>query len=133
MGSSKIIMLSGVYLILGFYTVSFYQAERTNSLTVEAVANSVQAEQLARTGISMALVEMGSSSTTTSFSTKTVSMTGGSVTYSATTTAITSQSKITSTADFNGRTVSMTAIFSYDRGRWRMIRSYATPTAEVVS
>jgi len=133
MGSSKIIMLSGVYLILGFYTVSFYQADRTNSVSVEAVANSVQAEQLARTGISMALADMGSSSTTKSFAAKSVSMTNGTITYSASTTGISSQSKITSTAVFNGRTITMTAIFSYDRGRWRMIRSYATPTAELVS
>ena len=132
MGSSRVIMLSGVYLILGFYTLSFYQADRTNSITVEAVANSVQAEQLARTGISMAMTKMGGSSAVSSFVSESVSMTNGTVTYQAD--VLTgSQSKITSTGVFNGRTITMTAVFSYDRGRWRMIRSYATPTSEVVS
>ena len=132
MGSSKIIMLSGVYLILGFYTVSFYQADRVNSTTVEAVANTVQAEQLARTGVSMAMSKMGSNSALTSFASESVTMTDGTVTYSATSISG-SQSKITSSAVFNGRTITMTAVFSYERGRWRMIRSYATPTAEIVS
>ncbi|MCK9407499.1 MAG: hypothetical protein WCX28_13485 [Bacteriovoracaceae bacterium] len=129
MGSSKIIMLSGVYLILGFYTVSFYQAERTNSITVEAVANTVQAEQLARTGISLALSKMGDKYSTPNFS-ENVTMSGGTIEYSAV--RLGSQSTITSTATFNSREISMTALFTFDRGRWRITRIYAVPTAEIV-
>lgn len=132
MGSSKIIMLSGVYLILGFYTVSFYQAERTSSTTVEAVANTVQAEQLARTGISLALVMMGDDLAVKSFSEQTASMSSGTISYQATS-LTTTTSEITSTAVFNGRTITMTAVFTYSDGRWRITRTYATPTAEVVS
>ncbi|MCK9407604.1 MAG: hypothetical protein WCX28_00235 [Bacteriovoracaceae bacterium] len=130
MGSSKIIMLSGVYLILGFYTVSFYQAERTNSYTVEAVSNSVQAEHLARTGISMALVKMGNDSGIPNF-TEDASLSGGTIQYSAVVSGL--QSTITSSALFNGRQIDMTALFTFDRGRWRITRIYVTPTPEVIS
>jgi hypothetical protein len=123
-------MLSGVYLILGFYTVSFYQADRSNGVTVEAVANSVQAEQLARTGISMALAKMGNNSLIPNF-TEDVTMSGGTVQYAAVTSG--TQSSITSTATFSGRTITMTAVFSYTSGRWRVARIYANPTAETVS
>jgi len=37
MGTSKVILLSGIYLVLGFYTVSFTAADEanyTNALTV---------------------------------------------------------------------------------------------------
>lgn len=132
MGSSKIIMLSGVYLILGFYTISFYNAERTSSTTVEAVANTVQAEQLARTGISLALVQLGDNSAVNSFTEKTASLSSGTISYSATgLTATTTQ--ITSSAEFNGRTITMSAVFTYNNGRWRITRIYSTPTAELVS
>lgn len=132
MGSSKVIMLSGIYLIVGFYTVGFHQADRTNSTAAEAVGNSVQAAQLARTGISMALEKMGSNSSIASFASESVTMTDGEVTYRAVSISAT-QSHITSMALFNGRTITMTAVFSYDRGRWRMIKSYTPPTGEVVS
>lgn len=125
-------MLSGVYLILGFYTISFYNAERTSSTTVEAVANTVQAEQLARTGISLALVQLGDNSAVNSFSEQSASMSSGTITYEATGLTSTT-SEITSTAVFNGRTITMTAVFTYSDGRWRITRTYATPTAEVVS
>ncbi len=39
MGTSKIVMLSGVYLILGMYTVGFTSADRNNSSIAESVAN----------------------------------------------------------------------------------------------
>ncbi len=125
-------MLSGLYLILGSYTISFYESDRVNSVSVEAVTNSVQAEQLARTGIAIAMEKMGANGTLKSFPTESVTMTDGTISYSAASISAT-QSRITSTALFNGRTISVTAIFSYDRGRWRMIRSYATPTAELIS
>jgi hypothetical protein len=125
-------MLSGVYLILGFYNVSFYRAERTNGTTVEAVANTVQAEQLARTGVSMALVKMGADAALKFFPDQTASLSNGTITYKAETIS-SSTSKITSTAVFNGRTITMTAVFTYSSSRWRMTSLYATPTKEVVS
>jgi hypothetical protein len=123
-------MLSGVYLILGFYTVSFYQADRTNSISVVAAANSVQAEQLARTGISMALAKMGNNASIPSF-TEASSMSDGTISYTAAVSG--TKTNITSTATFNGRSISMKAVFTFYNGRWRLTQTYAIPTAEAVS
>ncbi len=132
MGSSTIIMLSGVYLILGYYLVGFYQVERTNSHTVEAVANSVQAEQLARTGVNLSMVRLGEFLGTKSFSTRTASMSGGTISYVATAMSG-SYSKVTSTATFNGRTITITAVMYHNGDRWVIDRTYVTPTKENIS
>jgi hypothetical protein len=132
MGSSRVIMLSGIYLMLGFYTVSFYRADRTNGTTVEAVANTVQAEQLARTGISMALSMMGNDLAAITLAPQNAALSSGNISFQAAPISA-SSSKITSTAVFNGRTITMTAVFTYDRGRWRITRAYTPPTAELIS
>jgi len=132
MGSSKVILLAGVYLILGLYNVSFYQADRLNSTTVEAVANAVQAEQLARTGIAIATTAMADNAANTSLSQQTVSFTSGTITYQAWVLSG-SQSKITSTGTFNGKTITMKAVVSFERNRWRVVRSYVIPSPDIVS
>lgn len=132
MGSSKIIMLSGVYLILGYYLVGFYQVERTNSHTVEAVANSVQAEQLARTGVNLSMTRLGEHLGSKSFSTQNASMSGGSISYVATAMSG-NYSKVTSTATFNGRTITITAVMFHNGDRWVINRTYVTPTKENIS
>jgi len=132
MGSSKIIMLSGVYLILGYYLVGFYQVERTNSHTVEAVANSVQAEQLARTGVNLSMVRLGEFLGTKSFTASTASMSGGTINFEATAMSG-AYSKVTSTATFNGRTITVTAVMYHNGDRWVINRTYVTPTKENIS
>ena len=131
MGTSKIAMLSGVYLILGMYTVSFTAADRNNSSISESVANSVQAEQIARTGISLAMTKMGGtySSSTREYTNQTASVMNGSVVYSASGTDLpSSQSQVTSVGTFSGKTITIKAVFSYERNRWRIIRMYISPT-----
>jgi hypothetical protein len=132
MGSSKIIMLSGVYLILGYYLVGFYQVERTNSHTVEAVANSVQAEQLARTGVNLSMTRLGEFVGSKAFTSQTASMSGGTITYVATAMPG-SYSQVTSTAVFNGRTIIITAVMFHNGDRWVINRTYVTPTKENIS
>ena len=132
MGTSKIIMLSGVYLILGMYTVSFTSADRSNSTIAESVANSIQAEQIARTGISLAMTKMGgiNSSSTREYGNQNASVMSGSVVYSASQAGLpASQSQVISSGTFAGKTVTIKAVFSYDRNRWRVIRMYVPPTA----
>ncbi|HAP36451.1 MAG TPA: hypothetical protein DCQ28_11100 [Bacteroidetes bacterium] len=130
MGTSKIVMLSGIYLILGMYTVGFTSADRNNSSIAESVANSVQAEQIARTGISLAMTKMGGSSSINSYTDQNASVMNGSVVYSASPAGLpASQSQVTSTGTFSGKTVTIKAVFSYERNRWRVIRMYVVPTA----
>ena len=76
MGSSKIIMLSGVYMILGMYSVSFDTAHQSNFDLASKTAISIQAEQIARTGISLAMTRMGGNSSIHTFSSS-VSVLGG--------------------------------------------------------
>ena len=127
MGSSKIIMLTGVYLMLGMYTVSFDAAHQSNFDLAASTATAVQAEQIARTGISLAMTKMGASSATNSFSDNTASLLNGTVTYSAI--GNSSQSEITSTSTYNGKTVVVKATFVYYHNRWRVSRLYVPPTA----
>jgi hypothetical protein len=130
MGTSKIVMLSGIYLILGMYTVSFTSADRNNSSISESVANSIQAEQIARTGISLAMTKMGASSSTSSYTNQNASVMNGSVVYSASQSGLpATQSQVTSTGTFSGKTITIKAVFSYDRNRWRVIRMYVPPVA----
>jgi len=130
MGTSKIVMLSGIYLILGMYTVGFTSADRNNSSIAESVANSIQAEQIARTGISLAMTKMGGSSSINSYTDQNASVMNGSVVYSASPAGLpASQSQVTSTGTFSGKTVTIKAVFSYERNRWRVIRMYVVPTA----
>ncbi len=128
MGTSKVIMLSGIYLILGMYTISFGVADETNFQLSANTANAIQAEQIARTGISLAMTTMGGNSSTHINSGITASVMGGSVTYIGSSISA-SQDQITSTATYNGKTVVVKAVFSYDRNRWRIIRMYIPPTA----
>ncbi|MFA6469595.1 MAG: hypothetical protein WCW35_11910 [Bacteroidota bacterium] len=103
-----------------------------NSTTVEAVANAVQAEQLARTGIAIATTAMADNAANTSLSQQTVSFTSGTITYQAWVLSG-SQSKITSTGTFNGKTITMKAVVSFERNRWRVVRSYVIPSPDIVS
>jgi hypothetical protein len=118
--------------MLGMYNVSFYQADRLNSTAVEAVANAVQAEQLARTGISIAVTTMADDVSKNTLGQQTVSFTNGTITYQAWILSGT-QSKVTSTGTFNGKTVTMKAVVSFERNRWRVLRSYVIPSPDTVS
>ena len=128
MSTSKVIMLSGIYLILGSYTISFGLADESNFQLSLNTVNAIQAEQIARTGISLAMTKMGGNSLTHTFSGVTASVMSGAVVYSATSTSST-QSQIISTGTFNGKTIVVKAVFSYDRNRWRIIQMYIPPTA----
>jgi len=111
--------------MLGMYTVSFDAAHQSNFDLAATTATLVQAEQLARTGISLAMTKMGGNSSIYSYNVGSTSIMGGSVAYSATGTS--SQSQITSTAIYNGKTVVVKATFVYYNNRWRISRLYVPP------
>lgn len=119
-------MLSGVYLILGMYAVSFDVAHQSNFDLAATTATTIQAEQLARTGISLAMTTMGKDSSTHTL-TGSSSTLGGSIEYSAVGTP--SESQITSSATFNGKTIVVKAVVCFQNNRWRIARVYIPPTA----
>src|SRR5512140_134998 len=100
MGSSKIIMLSGVYLIFGFYTVAFNHADESMFKSSMKAATLVQSEQLAQTGLSLASGFMANDVNHYTFSTRTFVSGNDTVRYSATRPASfpASQTQVTSVA-----------------------------------
>lgn len=129
MGTSKVVTLLGVYLIVTIYTLSFYVTDERNSTSVEAFASTIQAEQIARAGLALAMTTMGSNSAISSYAPQSSSILSGSVVHSASLTGLPGlQSQITSTGTFNGKIITVTALFKYDLGHWRVVNTYIPPT-----
>jgi hypothetical protein len=129
MGTSKIIMLSGIYMILGMYTVSFNSADGASFDLAAKTATTVQAEQIARTGISLALAKMANTPSSATSNTINVSVMGGTVNCTVPAFNSGSQYLITSTGIFNGKNVVVKAVFVYTNNRWRVNRIYTPPVA----
>ncbi|MEW6062033.1 MAG: hypothetical protein AB1600_08855 [Bacteroidota bacterium] len=126
MGTSKAIMLSGVYVILGFYTISFNRVNETNFTNAVSVTSVNQAEHLAQTGLSLAQTYMGNNAVLYYFPARSLTTMGGTVTYNAERPASfpTTQTQVTATGMYNGKQVVMTAVFHYYGGRWKLLRVY---------
>ena len=124
MGTSKVILLSGIYLILGFYTVSFTAADESNFSSALTVASETQAEQLAKTGMSLALQRFANNLTMYTISSTTVTTMGGTVTYLASRPASfpLTQTQVIATGTYNGKQVQTTAVFHQYGGRWKLLR-----------
>lgn len=125
MGTSKIIMLSGIYTILGAYVIGFNSMDNTSFNSALAASSKAQAEQLARTGISLALNYMGSDNAMSTYSQKSLTTMGGTASYQASNSGLpTTQSQVVCVGTYNGKTVTMTATFHYYGGRWKILRIY---------
>lgn len=127
MGSSKIIVLSALYLMLGFYSSSFNAADESNFSAALTTATETQAEQLAKTGISLALQKFGANLTITSLPKTDVTTMGGTVTYSANQPASfpSTQTQVFAIGVVEGKTVETTAVFHQYGGRWKVLRVYS--------
>ncbi|MFZ4621725.1 MAG: hypothetical protein ACOYNS_14285 [Bacteroidota bacterium] len=140
MGSSKIIMLSGIYLIFGFYIKSYNNVDEAVYKISLKSATMAQAEQLAETGITLAKSYLGGSAANT-FGPKTFISGNDTVQYSASSLGVASpsQTMVTSTASHYTtvmvagsptvkvvRRVVQTALMQYHNARWKQIRIYTT-------
>ncbi len=130
MGTSKIILISGIYVVLGLYSFGLNSADEMQSKESLSTAQSIQTEQIAVSGISLAVAYMGNNSTITSFSPITKSTMGGIVTYSASNPASLSSTEreIVSTATMVCGSATMqvktTAVVQFNKGLWRITRLY---------
>lgn len=126
MGTSKILLLTGVYTILGVYTVNFSGADQANFARALEVSSSLQSEQLATAGVSLALTELGSDAAKSAISVRRVSMLGGTVTISAERPASfpASLTQVVSTGLFNNEQVRITTVMQYHGGRWKVLRTF---------
>ena len=139
MGSSKIIMLSGIYLIFGFYIKAYNNVDEMMFKSSVNAASMSQTEQLAQTGVTLAKSFMGGSATRT-LATKTFVSGLDTVRYSAapgslpaSQTLVTSVASHYTTIDVDGvptikvvRKVTQTALMQYHNSRWKQVRIFTT-------
>lgn len=135
MGSSKIIMLSGIYLIFGFYIVAFNNADNSMFKSSLKTATLAQEEQFALTGLSLAKTYMGSNASRYTFPTRTFVSGSDTVRYSAAQPVgyPASQTQVTSVASHATvvggtvkvmREVTQTAVYQFHNGRWKQMRVF---------
>lgn len=126
MGTSKILLLTGVYAILGVYTVNFSSADQANFSRALEVSSTLQSEQLATAGVSIALTELGSDASKSSISMRRVTMLGGTVTISAERPVSypATLTQVVSTGLFNNEQVRITSVMQYNGGRWKVLRTF---------
>ena len=137
MGSSRIIMLSGVYLIFGFYIVAFNNADESMFKSSTKTAALALEEQFAQTGLSLASGYMSTDASRSTFATRTFVSGIDTVRYSAARPAgfPASQTQVTSAASHatvtggavkESRAVTQTAVYQYHNGRWKQMRVYTS-------
>ena len=115
MGTSKIVMGAGVYVVIGLYALGFTAADQAVYTVAKSEAYHDQARQIANVGTRFAVGDMGSNSTP-ALPSGTVSMIGGSVTYTGDRPAglTSSQVRVTSSGTYNGFQVTVVAILYYN-------------------
>ena len=125
MGTSKIVMGAGVYVIIGLYALGFSSANQAVYTTAKSEALHDQARQIAYVGARFALGDMGSNSSP-AFPSGTVNLIGGTVTYSGDRPAglAASQVRVTSNGTYNGYQVTVVSILYYNGVKWTVQRVY---------
>lgn len=141
MGTSRVILLSGIYLIFGFYIEAFSNLDETMFKSTVRTATMSQSEELAATGLSLAKGYMADQSSRYVFGTRTYVNGKDTVRYSASRPAgyPASQTLVTSTAShyttvtLSGvstvkvvRTVTQSAVFQYHNNRWKQVRVFTS-------
>ncbi|MCK9409658.1 MAG: hypothetical protein M0R68_11060 [Bacteroidetes bacterium] len=129
MGNSKIVMMSSVYVILGMYSLNSRSEESIHFECGYVNAHSTSAEDIARTGLLLALTKMGSNKSLHTFAVEHRSTDGGIISFSAEkhSTLLPDSSIITSRGIAGGDTVTVVGTFIFDQGRWRISSSYFWP------
>jgi hypothetical protein len=108
------------------YTFGFNSIDEAANSSAIAVGISVQSEQIAATGISLALVVMSNDPTFSTLPSCSLSAMGGRVTYSITRPASIASTErlITSISTINSTQKTTSAVVQFDKGRWRVLRTY---------
>ena len=125
MGTSRIVMGVGVYVIIGLYALGFSATDRAVYTVAKSEAFHDQARQIAHDGTKFAVGDMGSNSAP-AFPSGTVTLIGGTVTYTGDRPAglTASQVRVTSSGTYNGYHVTVVAILFYNGVKWTVQRVY---------
>jgi len=133
-GTSKVIIGLGAYVMIGMYALLFTSTDQAIYNVAQSQAFHDDARQISNAGVKFALGDIGGDSGA-SFPSSTVSFNGGSVMYTADRPAGLSgtQMRVTSTGTYNGFQVTMIAILQYNGVKWTIQRIYQQPDASEYS
>ena len=128
MGTSKVIIGLGAYVVIGMYTLLFTSTDQAIYNVAQSQAFHDDARQISTAGVKFALGDVGGNSAA-GFPSSTVSFNSGSVTYVGDRpTGLTgTQMRVTSTGTYNGFQVTMVAILQYNGVKWTLQRIYQQP------
>jgi len=133
-GTSKVIIGLGAYVMIGMYTLLFTSTDQAIYGVAQSQAFHDAARQISSSGVKFALGDVGGN-LASAFPGSTVSFNGGTVTYTADRPAglSNSQMRVTSTGTYNGFQVTMVAILQYTGEKWTLQRIYQVPDASEYS
>lgn len=125
MGTSKIVIGAGVYVIIGLYALGFNAADQAVYNVGRAQAYHDQARQIAYVGMRFAIGDMGAN-VGASLPSGNVNLIGGNVTYTGDRPAgvSASQVRVTSRGTYNGYQVTIVAILWHNGVKWVTQRVY---------
>lgn len=111
MGNSRVIFVGAVSIILGLYSVGLQKAERAVNRVGETHAYQMQAEEIAKGGVALAINKMGTSKPSTLPTLFSLSMFGGTVSYIVDDAGLSSnEARITAQGIYKGHQVSRVAV-----------------------
>ena len=134
MGTSKVIIGLGAYVMIGMYALLFTSTDQAIYNVAQSQAFHDGARQISNAGVKFALGDIGGNSGA-GFPSSTVSFNGGSVTYSGSRPAglTGTQMQITSIGTYNNFQVTMIAVLQYNGVKWTLQRIYQQPDASEYS
>ena len=130
MGTSKVIIGLGAYVMIGMYALLFTSTDQAIYNVAQSQAFHDDARQISNAGVKFALGDVGGNSGA-AFPSSTVGFNGGSVTYVGDRpSGLTgTQMRVISTGTYNGFQVTMVAILQYNGVKWTLQRIYQQPDA----
>jgi len=134
MGTSKVIIGLGAYVMIGAFALLFTSTDQNLYNVAQSQSFHDQARQISNAGVKFAIGDVGGNSAA-SFPSSTVSVSGGTTSYVGDRPAGLSatQMRITSTGTYNGFQVTMVAILQYNGVKWTLQRVYQQPDASEYS
>jgi hypothetical protein len=111
MGNSRVIFVGAVSIILGLYSVGLQKAERAIGRVGEIHAYQMQAEEIAKGGVALAITKMGTSKPSALPTLSNLSIFGGTVSYVVDDAGLPSdEARITVQGIYKGHQVSRIAV-----------------------
>jgi hypothetical protein len=138
MGNSKVIWTAGLSLIIGLYAMGIKTAEQNSLSSTVHYANAVNLEELAKTGVQMAMDELSSVYFRSLRSSYTKVVGGDTVKYWITTSDYVSKATVTVEVSSNGASMVLVATTekianscpgcwpAVTRSRWALKKTYAS-------